>query len=97
MEQTVTTKKEQWYPNQHYTCDEYRNALMDVFRSLWFENAKTRFILIGSYRMGLKYMVGYALDNNTDEMAFISEIRDVLLKMPGCSVRKYRKESCIER
>ena len=80
-----------WHPKQKYTEDQYKDALDNVFKSLWFDSAKMRFILIGSYRMGLKYMVRYALDNNIDEMKFIGGIRKILLEMPGCSVRKNKK------
>jgi hypothetical protein len=73
-----------WHPKQHYTRSQYRAALDDVFDSLWFEDARMRFILIGSYRMCLKPMVQYAVDKGIDEIDFIHEIRDILLEMPGC-------------
>ena len=73
-----------WRENQNYTYTEYKAALDSVFDSLFFESAHTRFILIGSYRMNLRNMVLYALDNNIDEIEYIKSIRNILLKDRGC-------------
>lgn len=85
-ENSVSGKEIIWHPRQQYTRNQYRAALDDVFDSLWFDNARMRFNLIGSYRMCLKPMVQYAVDNDIDEIDFIHGIRDILLEMPGCSL-----------
>lgn len=73
-----------WHPNQKYTYMQYKAALDDVFNSLFFESARTRFNLIGSYRMNLKNLVLYAIDNNIDEIEYIKSIKGVLLTSAGC-------------
>lgn len=73
-----------WHPKQHYTYEEYMQSLDDVFSSLWFDDAKMRFVLIGSYRMNLRHLVIYAVNSGIDEIDFIRSLRSVLLKMPGC-------------
>ena len=81
----VLDKNIVWHPDQHYTYLQYHRTLDDVFNSLWFDDSYMRFILVGSYRMNLKYMVLYALYSGIDEIEFIQSLRQVLLEMPGCN------------
>lgn len=80
----VADRDIKWHPNQNYTYKQYMNALDDVFNSLWFDNAKERFDLIGSYRMNLRHLVIFAVDTKVDEIKFIQSLRQVLLELPGC-------------
>jgi len=73
-----------WDPKQNYTYVQYKKALDDVFETLFFVSARKRFILIGSYRMNLRNMVLYALDNHIDEIEYIQSIREVLLQDEDC-------------
>ena len=78
------TKKIVWHPHQKYTYSQYMDALNSVFSSLFFESATTRFNLLGSYRMNLKLMVLYAIENDIDELVYIRSLRDILLKDAKC-------------
>ena len=80
----IVDRKIIWHPKQHYTYEQYMQSLDDVFNSLWFDDAKMRFNLIGSYRMNLRHLVIFAVDSGIDEMEFIQSLRSVLREMPGC-------------
>ena len=80
----IVDRKIIWHPKQHYTYIQYRQASDDVFNSLRFDDAKMRFILIGSYRMNLRHLVVYAVDSGIDELEFIQSLRSFLREMPGC-------------
>ena len=67
-----------WHPRQKYTCSQYRQALGSVLNSLNFKDSQMRFNLIGSYRMNLKPMVLYAIENNIDEIEYIKSLYDIL-------------------
>ena len=73
-----------WHPKQKYTYAQYKQALDDVFDWLYFKSASKRFNLIGSYRMNLKNMVLYAVENNIDEIEYIKTLRTILAKDAGC-------------
>lgn len=73
-----------WHPNQKYTYAQYMRALNEVFDWLYFKSASKRFNLIGSYRMNLKNMVLYAVENNIDEIEYIKSLRVILAKDAGC-------------
>ncbi|MCQ2571517.1 MAG: hypothetical protein MJ165_00760 [Alphaproteobacteria bacterium] len=73
-----------WHPNQKYTYAQYHQALNEVFDWLYFKNAENRFNLIGSYRMNLRNMVLYAVENNIDEIEYIKSLRTILAKDAGC-------------
>lgn len=73
-----------WHPNQKYTYAQYHQALNEVFDWLYFKNAGNRFNLIGSYRMNLRNMVLYAVENNIDEIEYIKSLRTILAKDAGC-------------
>lgn len=73
-----------WHPNQKYTYAQYMKVLDDVFDWLYFKSAGNRFNLIGSYRMNLRNMVLYAVENNTDEIEYIKSLRVILAKDAGC-------------
>lgn len=87
----LVASEEIWEPGQHYTCQEYKTALSEVFRSVYFMDATTRFNVFGSYKMALRSIVSYALANNIDEIEHIKSIRDILLQSPKCVERKEPK------
>jgi len=73
-----------WHPGQKYTNSEYYDALDRVFDLLFFENAKKRYDLLNSYKINLRHIVLYAVENNIDELEHINGIRNILLKTKGC-------------
>ena len=72
-----------WHPKQNYTYVQYKQALDSVFDGLYYRNAKKRFQLIGSYRMNLRHIVLYAIDNDIDELEHIKSLREILLNDIG--------------
>ncbi len=75
-----------WHPKQKYTYLQYRKALDDVFDELYFKSAKKRFRLVGSYRMNLRHIVLYAIDNDIDEIEHIKSLKDILGQDQDCFV-----------
>ena len=75
-----------WHPKQNYTYLQYRKALDDVFDELYFKSAQKRFWLVGSYRMNLRHMVLYAIDNDIDEIEHIKSLKDILGQDQDCLV-----------
>ena len=75
-------------PYQQYSFTEYKIALDDVFHSVFFKDVELRNILWDSYRMNLWDIALYAIDNKIDEIKHIHSIQSVLLKIPGCRLKK---------
>ena len=74
-------------PYQQYSFTEYRRALDEVFRSVFFQSAKMRRIVWDSYIINLWDLVFYAINNRIDEIEYIKSIKDELLKDPKCKLR----------
>jgi len=81
---SLVVSGEVWELGQHYTCDEYRSALRDVFDSVYYIDATQRYCVYGSYRMALRSIVSFAILNNIDEIEHIKSIRAILLESPDC-------------
>jgi len=79
-----------WHPNQKYTNAQYFDALDSVFELLFFENAKKRYDLLNSYKINLRHIVLYAIENNIDELEHINSIRNILLKSKGCCDLRFK-------
>ncbi len=76
--------EEAWHPGQKYTCSQYKKALNSVFDSLWFPSATVRFNVFGSYKVNLKSMVLYAIENGIDEIEYIKSLYDILNDGKNC-------------
>ena len=75
---------------QQYSYTEYKNALDDVFHSVFFSDVELRNILWDSYRLNLWGIALYAIDNKIDEIKHIHSIQKTLLKIPGCKLCRTR-------
>ena len=88
--------KQQDSPYKSWLC---RKTLKYVFDTLDFSGTEKfdrintvnkldmKDILYKSYSWNLEILCEYARDNHLDEVSFILELRDVLLRVPG--VREY--------
>ena len=64
-------------PYQKWLC---RKALCFVFDTLDFDGDYAKKLLLESYLLNLGILREYARDNHMDEMSFILDIRNILLK-----------------
>ena len=73
----MSCQKNNLSPYQNWLC---RKALHCVFDTLDFDGDYAKNVVHESYLLNLGILRKYARDNHMDEMSFILDIRDVLLK-----------------
>ena len=67
-----------------YPYELCKKALRCVFDSVEFKNPRISRIMRHSYFANLGLMLKYAYENHIDELEYILDIRDILLKK-GCA------------
>ena len=79
----------QTYAVRHfYTKYELKCALIKVFDSVSFADTAVKLSLQDSYLMSIDSLADYATEKHIDAVEYINSIRDILLKLPGCKVKK---------
>ncbi len=66
-----------------YTNFELKHELSEVFKSVYFVDKRAKNKLQQSYFLNFAMLVGYARENNIDEVQYIRSIRDTLLTCPN--------------
>lgn len=73
--------------NSPYSNRLCHKTVKFVFDTVYFYNPRLRKILMDSYFLNIGIMRQYARDNHVDEITYLLEIRDSLLKMRGVRER----------
>jgi hypothetical protein len=70
-----------------YTKYELKFALTKVFESVYFEDPFAKINIRDSYFLNFDSFMGYAEKHRIDPMSYVTDIRDMLLELPGCHER----------